>query len=199
MASGLATRFGSNKLLAKLINKTLIEHTLTIITSAGIEHVLVVTRSPEVRALVQLLGFKALLHQLPYQSDTVALGVQHYLDSNLSLQGLLFITGDQPLLKPTTLSKLCAHYLESYHANPTRQIARLGKKKADKILPGNPVIFSPELFSELLTLPQDKGGSVLCKKYPELVQIQLAAPEELLDIDTPEDLERAKANLTKNE
>ena len=41
---------------------------------------------------------------------------------------------------------------------------------------------------ELQQLPQDKGGSVLTKKYPELVvKVPVQDINELLDIDTQQD------------
>ena len=44
---------------------------------------------------------------------------------------------------------------------------------------------------ELLTLPENKGGNVLLKKYPAQVRtVCIAAPMELLDADTPEVLQQ---------
>lgn len=193
MASGLGTRFGSNKLLAKLDDKTLIEHILATLRQAGLKHILIVTRSKDVAKLAQDLGYAVLLHELPYQSDTVALGVRHWLKSKLKFNSLLFTTGDQPLLKSATLQQLCTNFLEVYNQKHSPLIFRLGTIQDNKLIPGNPVIFSKEFFPELLTLPQDKGGSVLCKKYPDLVHILETNQQELFDIDTQEDLQQLQA------
>lgn len=197
MASGLGRRFGSNKLLARLNNKTLIEHTLSRLQNAGLHKLLVVTRSQEVFKLVQSLSIPVLLHKLPYQSDTVALGVKYWLKTEDIASGLLFITGDQPLLEASTLKALAEAYLDEYQTHQHKLIMRLGKMENNQTIPGNPVIFSPELFPELLQLPQDQGGSSLCKKYPDIVKILTAEPQELLDIDTPADLEQARQILQK--
>ena len=46
-------------------------------------------------------------------------------------------------------------------------------------------------FSELLTLPENKGGNVLLKKYPAQVRtICIADSAELLDADTPQVLQQ---------
>jgi len=195
MASGLGTRFGSNKLLAKLKGYTLIEHTIDTLKQAGLTNILVVTRSLELQQLVQRLNHAVLLHALPYQSDTVALGVKYWQSSKLSLEGLLFATGDQPLLKSETVQKLCQAYITNYQASPTPQMLRLAYQKDKEIIPGNPVIFSPQLWPELLQLPQDKGGAVLCRQYPRLVQTILVNPQELIDIDTQEDLQKVRILL----
>jgi len=195
MASGLGTRFGSNKLLAQLEGKALIERTLDALLQAGINSIVVVTRSKEVRKIAQGFICPTILHQLPYQSDTVALGVKYWQAHKSGIKGLLFSTGDQPLLKPSTIQQLCQAYLQSYKEPPAAQIYRLAQLQDKQLVPGNPVIFSPELWPELLQLPQDKGGSTLCKKYPEIVHTITATPNELLDIDTREDLQKIIALL----
>ena len=58
-------------------------------------------------------------------------------------------------------------------------------------LVGSPVLFGSSFFSELLTLPENKGGNVLLKKYPAQVRtVSIAAPMELLDADTPQVLQQ---------
>lgn len=54
-----------------------------------------------------------------------------------------------------------------------------------------PFCLKAVFFSELLTLPENKGGNVLLKKYPAQVRtVCIAAPMELLDADTPEVLQQ---------
>ena len=64
MASGLARRFGSNKLLADFGGEPMLCRALA--ATAGIAPRLVVTRSEEVHRLCTALGVPALLHALPY-------------------------------------------------------------------------------------------------------------------------------------
>ena len=50
------------------------------------------------------------------------------------------------------------------------------------------MIFPAKFSDELQQLPQDKGGSVLTKKNPELVvKVPVQDINELLDIDTQQD------------
>lgn len=59
--------------------------------------------------------------------------------------------------------------------------------------PGNPILFDRWYFNELLTLPDNSGGNVLLKKYPQHVRyFPAASPLELADADTPEELEYLK-------
>ena len=63
----------------------------------------------------------------------------------------------------------------------------------DSIIPGNPILFGNRYFEELLTLPDNHGGNVLLKKYPDVVRYFPAGdPLELADADTPAELEQLK-------
>ena len=77
-----------------------------------------------------------------------------------------------------------------------REIFRLGAVADNDptSLVGSPVLFGSSFFSELLTLPENKGGNVLLKKYPAQVRtVSIAAPMELLDADTPQVLQQLEA------
>ena len=101
MASGLARRFGSNKLLADFGGEPMLCRALA--ATAGIAPRLVVTRSEEVHRLCTALGVPALLHALPHRSDTVRLGLSALLRGQPALCGCLFVPGDQPLLRRSTV------------------------------------------------------------------------------------------------
>ena len=188
LASGIGQRFGSNKLLAQHSGQPLVQHILDISENIFCERV-VVTRHAEIASLCQRCRLHYILHDQPYLNDTVRLGVEYIEASQAKVQGLMFATADQPLLKQATLIRLCHSFL----AQPEK-IHRLYYKAT----PGNPVIFPLQLLAELKALPQDKGGSVLIKKYPELVvRVQAQDEYELFDVDTQADwqqlLQREKA------
>ena len=140
---------------------------------------IVVTRHKEVAKICEQQQIPCLLHDKPYLSDTVRLGTA-YIEQHLpQAEGLLFAVGDQPLLQQASLIRLA----ESFSTQP-QKIHRLYYKET----PGNPIIFPARFADELQQLPQDKGGSVLTKKYPELVvKVPVQDINELLDIDTQQD------------
>lgn len=176
MASGIARRFGSNKLLAPVNGKPMIKHILQI-THMLFRERIVVTRHPDIRIICKQLKVDCILHNEPYLSDTVRLGAAYAEKKNI--QGLLFAASDQPLLTQATLIKLC----QSFVREPDK-IHRLYYHAA----PGNPIIFPLALAAELQHLPKDKGGSILAKKYPELVvHVQAQDKSELFDVDTQAD------------
>lgn len=74
MASGMGTRFGSNKLMAKLNGTPLIQYVIQA-TENRFEKRVVVTRHDEVAKVCQALGAEAVLHSKPHRNDTVRLGM----------------------------------------------------------------------------------------------------------------------------
>ena len=178
MASGLGRRFGSNKLLADLAGKPLIQYALDA-TEGVFARRVVVTRHPEVAELCRAQGIEVVLHSQPCRSDTVRLGMEALEESGL--QGMMFCPADQPLLKQDTVRALALW--GACVPGRIRRTAWQGK-------PGAPVLFPAWAFEELLHLPQGKGGGAVAKQHPHQVDLlEAASAAELADVDRPEDLE----------
>lgn len=177
MASGMGKRFGGNKLMADFAGEPLICRALTA-TEGLFDKRVVVTRHKEIAELCEQRRIPCVLHDLPYRSDTVRLG----LEALGEVQACLFCPGDQPLLKKETVAALVRHWQE--HRN---QICR---PIAGEV-PGSPVLFPQWTFPELKNLPQGKGGSWVISWHPESVScLPVEDPLELTDADTPETLAR---------
>lgn len=182
LASGAGSRFGGGcKLLAPFRGKPLIAHVLIALPPALFARRLAVTRSPEIQALAESLGFPALLHPWPDLSDTIRLGTEAMED----LDGCLYAVGDQPLLSPRTVERLA----EAFRAQPNAIVrASCGG------VPGNPVIFPRTCYPALRTLPPGKGGShVIAAGLWPVALVEAESPLEMRDVDTREDYE----NLTR--
>ena len=181
MASGMARRFGSNKLLHDFHGEPMMVRILRSTAATTIQHRLVVTRHREVEAICQAEGVPCLLHDLPLRSDTVRLGVEKLLSTEPDLDGIIFAASDQPCLTAESIQNLC----NAFTANPDH-IYRLCWNDTK----GNPVIFPKSTFEALLSLPEGKGGGAVIKAHPELVRTVSAQNEkELIDCDTPEILQ----------
>lgn len=199
MASGLSRRFGSNKLLAEFCGQPMLCRAFAATDTQVLAARIVVTRSAEVKALCEERGIPVLLHSLPGRNDTVRLGLTALLEQVPGLFGCMFLPGDQPLLCRETVEAMIGisgwdHETRLERQKETeREIFRLGAVADNDPTPlvGSPVLFGSSFFSELLTLPENKGGNVLLKKYPAQVRtVSIAAPMELLDADTPEVLQQ---------
>ena len=181
MASGMARRFGSNKLLHDFHGEPMMVRILRSTAQCNFTQRVVVTRHPEVEAICRAENVPCLLHDLPRRSDTVRLGVEKLLETEPDLDGIMFAASDQPCLKAISVQNLCNTFAE----NPSN-IYRLCWEDTM----GNPVIFPRSTFPELLNLPDGKGGGVVIKAHPELAQTVSAQDEkELIDCDTPEILQ----------
>ena len=194
MASGLSRRFGTNKLLADFCGQPMLCRAFDATATPGIAARIVVTRSEEVQALCRAQGVPVLLHSLPCRNDTVRLGLSALLEQQPELSGCMFLPGDQPLLRRETVEAMTERFCPTEWQKETeREIFRLGAVADNDPTPlvGSPVLFGSSFFSELLTLPENKGGNVLLKKYPAQVRtICIADSAELLDADTPEVLQQ---------
>ena len=179
MASGLGKRFGGNKLMADFRGEPMIQRALDATVGLFTKRV-VVTRHESIAALCREQHVDVVLHDLPHRSDTVRLGLQSLGD----LDACMFLPGDQPLLRRDTVAML----LESRKENPDSIIRPVYEDTE-----GSPVLFPSLAFSELLDLPEGKGGGVVIKNHPYAVhRVSIANPFELADADTPETLETLK-------
>lgn len=175
MASGMGTRFGGNKLMAKLNGIPLIQYVIQA-TKSRFEKRVVVTRHDEVARLCHVLGAEAVLNNKPHRNDTVRLG----MDATGECDTVTFFQADQPLISPSSITALlCAA------ENTPEYIWRASFEGA----PGAPVLFPSWTFDELRTLPSGKGGGYVAKQHKELVRcIEVSSRWELFDVDTPADL-----------
>ncbi|MBR4940631.1 MAG: NTP transferase domain-containing protein [Clostridia bacterium] len=176
MASGLGKRFGGNKLMADFGGQPMITRILDA-TEGIFTRRVVVTRSGEAAGLCRARGVETVLHDLPYRSDTVRLG----LDALQEVERCMFAAADQPLLTADTVTSL---------ALAAKNGSEFIWRTVFENEPGNPVVFPHWTFQELKNLPEGKGGNVVVKKHPEkLLTVSAGNRFELRDVDCPEDLE----------
>ncbi len=189
-ASGFSTRFGSNKLLALLDGKAVIQHILDNVARIGFHSVTVLTRLPEIKTLCTDTSATVLLHDLLHKNETISLGVNHVLTYKNPPQGIMFIPCDQPLLKSDTICKL----INEFSVSPEKII-----RPEYENIPSSPVIFPEKYYRELLNLPSDEGGSFIIRNNPSAVKyVSVTDRYELMDIDTPEDLRILEEYLHRN-
>ena len=178
MASGLGKRFGGNKLMADFNGKPLLCRALAA-TEGYFTRRVVVTRHADVAALCHAQNIEVILHDRPYRSDTVRLGLSAVTATG-DTDGCLFYPGDQPLLRRETIEQI----IQTFTINKNAIV-----RPCFEGTPGAPVLFPRWAFSKLLALPEGKGGGFVAKKYPERVHLVPVRDQyELKDVDTPEDL-----------
>lgn len=182
MASGMGKRFGANKLMADFFGKPMISRVLDATKDVFTERI-VITRHNDVASVCEAAGVSTVLHNGPYLSDTIRLGIENISD----VRRCMFVTADQPLLSQNTVQSLA---LSS--KNAPFSIWRA----AHNGTVGSPVIFPAGYFDELLCLSYDNGGNEIIKKHPEALRLYNVENEfELMDVDSQEDLIKLSAIL----
>ena len=179
-ASGHAKRFGSNKLLADLNGKPVIQYTFEAIPGR-IEKTIVVAWDREILDLAESFGFTGVYNddKTDDPSITVKLGMENLPHDT---DGCMLLVADQPLLTKESLNNLCALYDE----NPSC-ICAVSEKGEQR----NPVIYPKFIFPEFMGLPPFERGKAIIKKYRDILRFyEVPDSRELMDVDYIEDLNK---------
>ncbi len=191
MASGWSRRFGRNKLLEILGDCSVAETTIRAVTAAQDMteicrwDTVAVTRWQDIAAVCEHMRIRCVLHQDPFQSDTIRHGLEGAEQAGWS--ACLFVQADQPLVHPESIRSLTEEALR----HPDMAVRLMWKD-----LPGSPVLFPARYFPLLRKLEGEQGGGSLIRSHAvPCLGVQASAAEEMLDVDTPEDLELVQQYL----
>lgn len=187
MASGLGLRFGQNKLMTKLLDSPLISYILST-TQALFDKSVVVTRHTSVQDYCNSIGQYVILHALPHRNDTARLGTEYMMSQ--AVDSILFFQGDQPLVSIDSIMSIliCAK-------NCPGKIIRLSYQGSDY----SPVLFPSYFYEQLTKLPESKGGNYLAQTHADsVIRVEANSELEIIDIDTPEDIETILPAITQS-
>lgn len=187
LAAGNSRRFGSNKLLYFIDEKPMFMYGLQVMKELLLKdldrELYVVTRFEPIIEAVEEMKADPFLHNRTHLvlSPESTLGISYSIRAGL-VEGeiqpdyYLFMVADQPFIKTETVERLIKETLNQ---------RKIGGCVTWEGVPGNPVIFSKQLKSELSELQEDQGGKVVLKKYMnEICKISASCEEELIDKDT---------------
>ena len=177
MASGEGKRFGGNKLLADFNGKPMFTYVLEA-TKDVFDERIVVTKHEAIAKYCREHGIDVILHNLPFLSDTIKVGVDSLSEDVTSC---VFCPSDQPCLTRDTVIRL---------AKLAGTEDGLIWRVSDGDRMGSPVAFTRKYFYELVNLPEDKGGNSIIKKNLNMVRLMYVEDgRELFDVDTLEELD----------
>ena len=186
MAAGLASRFGSEKLLARFDGELLIERVLRRVPLDLLSCGVVVARDQQILDLAASYCF------LPIKNDRPADGVSHTISLGLEAlppcDGALFLVADQPLLRRESIERVISRWQQE--PDKIVGLSHAGQR-------GNPCLFPADLFDELNRLTGDRGGNAVIRRHEDRLVLVEAAAEELMDVDRPEMLDRLEQYLHK--
>jgi molybdenum cofactor cytidylyltransferase len=187
LMAGLSSRLGFPKALLPYGRKVLAARVLEQTLASRLGRVILVLGCQAPRILSALRSFEEnpkleILVNRRYDeglSSSIRAGLR-ILDPASS--GVMFILGDQPLLKTATINRL----IQAFRKHRFPIVAPLYGRR-----PGNPVIFGRELLPELLRLRGDTGGREIIRRNPDRVLRVPIRPQYIgWDVDTWEDYDR---------
>ena len=185
LAAGASTRMGTHKLLLPLAGEALVRRTVRQVSTAGFDDVLVIVGHEHDRVVASLQDLKV-RHAVNADYETgMGSSFRVAIESMPDSTAAMFALADQPLVAAGDYRRL----LDAHRAQATGIISvRYGDVTAP------PHLFDRRFFSELARL--EHGARPVLQRHQAETHVLHFAPELLLDIDTPEDYERAKALLS---
>lgn len=182
LAAGLSRRMGKPKLLLPLGSKTIIEHVVEHVLKSKVGETIVVlgANGREIRRVLSGRAVKCIENPRYAEGQGTSVGAGAAAVSP-EAGGILFLTGDQPLVSPSLMNRLIDEF--------TYSEALIVKHGGN----GTPTIFSIKLRDELIQLSGDAGGRQLMEKYKTEVQTVPVDPgPTAMDVDTEEDYQKIR-------
>jgi molybdenum cofactor cytidylyltransferase len=190
-AAGKSVRMGRPKLALPLGGRTVLEHVVSALCSAGADPVLVVV-APHVAELVPLAGRAGarvlqLAGETPEMRATVQAGLdwleEHYRPR--TDDGWLLVPADHPALDVSLVRTL----LHQRFGHPDKSIVvptHDGRR-------GHPTLIDWKHVAGMRQLPPGQGLNVYLRRHAaQTLEVPVASADVLHDLDTPEDYERLR-------
>ncbi|MCB2065338.1 MAG: nucleotidyltransferase family protein [Erythrobacter sp.] len=180
LAAGRARRFGGGKLDAPCAGKPLGQWALDAVSEAGLEPGMIVVGPQVPRFALEARGWHLLHNPDPAagQGGSVALAARH-----AAMQGraLLVLLADMPMVDPAHLRRLAGCAVNAATRYPDGRA-------------GVPVCLRGAALGKLEALSGERGAGAILSGLAGLEVLEAEA-DSLIDVDSPEDLERARRML----
>ena len=183
LAAGGATRFGSQKQLADWQGQPMVRHVAQTALQAGLTPLVVVSGAGAERVSQAVAGLPVrVVHNPAWQS-----GQSSSMHAGLNAipptgGGAVFLLADQPNVPAALIQAL----VEAHSQTLAPIVAPLVDGQR-----GNPVLFDPITYTDLLQVSGDVGGRQIFSKYP-LQYVPWHDRGVLLDVDEPSDYEQSQ-------
>ena len=195
LAAGRSTRMGpNNKLLEPLAGKPVIRHTVEAALASRARPVVVVSGHQSDAVEKALSGLDVRFVHNPDFASGIASSVKAgiaFLAADVD--GAIVALGDMPEIEASHLDRMIAAF-EPKEGRSIIAPVYQGKR-------GNPVLWDRRLFPEIEAISGDTGArSVLEANAESVVELDMASPAILLDLDTPDALAAARQrSSTRNQ
>lgn len=182
---------GTPKQLLRIEGKTILERTLTNVRQAAVNEIVLVLgfAADAVQKQVSTEGLRV-VHNEAYQHGMGTSLRTGLAAVNLESSSALIVLGDQPFVRATTLNQL----IECHRSSRPQIVIPLYRG-----FRGNPVLLDRAVFPEVLHLSGDVGCRAIFGNHTEgICKLAVDDPGVLLDIDSPEDLQKISRTITES-
>jgi len=165
----------------------MIQHVLDAFTHAGLDEVVLVLSPALAWKPKTSEGLKVVLN--PYVNQGISTSVKVGMEGiSAKSEAVVIGLADKPFLSVSTIEAL----VESYRRSASEIVVPVLRGKR-----GNPILFRRNLFRKLRSLKGDVGAKVLVEsKEYSVEEVPVEDEGVLFDVDTPEDLRKAKEMLS---
>jgi molybdenum cofactor cytidylyltransferase len=191
LAAGASSRFGSQKLLAPLNGRPVLQHVMDALAAAGLGDVVVVLgeAAAAIEAGIAWRDERLVVNPRPQDglSSSLRAGLDAVAERIPAADAALIVLGDQPTLRADVVRSV----LGAAEADPSHPIVR-ARYPADSA--PNPVLVRRSVWALAAGLSGDRGLGPLLAGRPDIV-LAVDVDGANRDIDTPADLLAAAEGL----
>ena len=184
LAGGTSSRMGrENKLLLELDGEVLVERVVAVALASRADPVVVVVGHGGMEVRRRLPDDVGVVENPAYVSGLASSLVVGVRALPPEVDGCVVMLGDMPFVRPEDVDALIAAFDASAPCVPLVRGRR-----------GNPVLWPRAFFDDILELRGDQGARRIFESGGgSVVEVALENPGLLFDVDTQEDLERARS------
>jgi molybdenum cofactor cytidylyltransferase len=183
LAAGFSHRLGRPKALATVRGKNLLTRTIQVLTPYSTTKILVVVPAAAARYRIGISAGRVRFAVNPRRASGLASSVRLGIHLSRHYSAVLLLPVDLVHLNQLDVGRLLARW----RGSPRRVAARrIGGRV------GTPLILPHWLYASAAELTGDEGLRDVIRRLPDSILAPMHMPSALTDVDTPEDLERAR-------
>lgn len=183
LAAGESKRMGTPKPLIEMEGETFLQRLIRILESSKADDIVVVlgNKSEEIRKQTDLSRCKVVINKDYKKGQLSSLTKAILSIPEEGVEGILVCLVDHPFISTSLIDQM----IDAFYKADEQIIVPIYKGKR-----GHPVIFSQQLFPELLVASPEIGAREVVWNNPGLVlELETKEPGILKDIDYPADME----------
>jgi len=187
LAAGMSKRYGRNKLLERVNDKTIIRKVVEESVKSKADRIVVVVGFEADKIINEIKDLPVIPvyneNYMEGMSSSVKVGTRKAIELNAN--AVMILPADNLLIKSKTINKVIDAYRK------TEGLIVVPRFKGKR---GHPILFDRKLFNDILKISEETQGlKYVVRKYSDkIVDVEVESPEIYIDIDVPEDLEKLR-------